>query len=220
MELGPRDRLSQAFWHEKQKGRTIKTPHGDVVHLDLRHLGEKKMRERLPQMRELAQDYVGVDPAHEPIPVLPAVHYTMGGITPTATPRRPCPACISAGECSSVGIHGANRLGSNSLTEMLVFGARAGRGGGGLRQSAIRRARRRRQGARGARKRASRDCSGARAAARPSRPAQGDERHHGKRRRHLPQRGHAAGDLRQPRRASARTQGADCRTAAMSSTPI
>ena len=81
MELGPRDRLSQAYWHEKQKGRTVKGPHGDVVHLDLRHLGEKKLRERLPQIYELAVEYLGVDPAKEPIPVLPAVHYTMGGIT-------------------------------------------------------------------------------------------------------------------------------------------
>ena len=60
MELGPRDRLSQAFWHEQRKGRTIRTPHGDVVHLDIRHLGEKKINERLPMVRELAQSYAGV----------------------------------------------------------------------------------------------------------------------------------------------------------------
>ena len=87
MELGPRDRLSQAYWHEKQKGRTVKGPHGDVVHLDLRHLGEKKLRERLPQIYELAVEYLGVDPAKEPIPVLPAVHYTMGGIAADGTHR-------------------------------------------------------------------------------------------------------------------------------------
>src|SRR5215213_9480539 len=79
MELGPRDRLSQAYWHEKQKGRTVHGPHGESVLLDLRHLGEKKLRERLPQIYELAVEYLGVDPAKEPIPVLPAVHYTMGG---------------------------------------------------------------------------------------------------------------------------------------------
>src|SRR5512140_840218 len=126
MELGPRDRLSQAYWHEKQKGRTIKGPHGDVVHLDLRHLGEKKLRERLPQIYELAVEYLGVDPAKQPIPVLPAVHYTMGGITADGKTESTLPGLYSVGECSSVGIHGANRLGSNSLTELLVFGKVAG----------------------------------------------------------------------------------------------
>jgi fumarate reductase flavoprotein subunit len=126
MELGPRDRLSQAYWHEKQKGRTVKGPHGDVVHLDLRHLGEKKLRERLPQIYELAVEYLGVDPAKEPIPVLPAVHYTMGGIIADGATASTLPGLYSVGECSSVGIHGANRLGSNSLTELLVFGKVAG----------------------------------------------------------------------------------------------
>ncbi len=126
MELGPRDRLSQAYWHEKQKGRTIQGPHGDVVHLDLRHLGEKKLRERLPQIYELAVEYLGVDPAKAPIPVLPAVHYTMGGITADGKTASTLPGLYSVGECSSVGIHGANRLGSNSLTELLVFGKMAG----------------------------------------------------------------------------------------------
>ena len=126
MELGPRDRLSQAFWHEKQKGRTVSGPHGDVVHLDMRHLGEKKLKERLPQIYELSVDYLGVDPAKAPIPVLPAVHYTMGGITADGATASPLPGLYSVGECSSVGIHGANRLGSNSLTELLVFGKMAG----------------------------------------------------------------------------------------------
>lgn len=126
MELGPRDRLSQAFWHEKQKGRTIKGPHGDVVHLDLRHLGEQKLRERLPQIYELAVEYLGVDPAKAPIPVLPAVHYTMGGIVADGNTASTLPGLYSVGECSSVGIHGANRLGSNSLTELIVFGKVAG----------------------------------------------------------------------------------------------
>lgn len=126
MELGPRDRLSQAYWHEKQKGRTIPGPHGEVVHLDLRHLGEKKLRERLPQIYDLAVEYLGVDPAQAPIPVLPAVHYTMGGILAAGNTAAPLPGLFSAGECSSVGLHGANRLGSNSLTELLVFGKRAG----------------------------------------------------------------------------------------------
>ncbi|MFM2119222.1 MAG: fumarate reductase, flavoprotein subunit [Pseudomonadota bacterium] len=126
MELGPRDRLSQAYWHEKQKGRTISSPHGEVVHLDLRHLGEAKLKERLPQIYELAVEYLGVDPARAPIPVLPAVHYTMGGITADGKTAAPLPGLYSVGECSSVGIHGANRLGSNSLTELIVFGKVAG----------------------------------------------------------------------------------------------
>ena len=126
MELGPRDRLSQAYWHEKKKGRTISGPHGEVVHLDLRHLGEKKLRERLPQIYELAEEFLGVDPARSPIPVLPAVHYTMGGIIADGQTASTLPGLYSAGECSSVGIHGANRLGSNSLTELLVFGKMAG----------------------------------------------------------------------------------------------
>jgi len=126
MELGPRDRLSQAYWQEKQKGRTIAGPHGEVVHLDLRHLGEKKLRERLPQIYELAVQFLGVDPALAPIPVLPAVHYTMGGITADGRTCAPLAGLYSVGECSSVGIHGANRLGSNSLSELLVFGKLAG----------------------------------------------------------------------------------------------
>jgi fumarate reductase flavoprotein subunit len=126
MELGPRDRLSQAYWHEKQKGRTVHGPHGESVHLDLRHLGEAKLRERLPQIYELAVEYLGVDPAQAPIPVLPAVHYTMGGIVADGRTASTLPGLYSVGECSSVGIHGANRLGSNSLTELLVFGKVAG----------------------------------------------------------------------------------------------
>ena len=127
MELGPRDRLSQAFWHEQQKGRTISGDYGDVVHLDLRHLGEAKIMERLPMVRELAQSYVGVDPVVAPIPVRPVVHYTMGGIDTDIDTATSVAGLFSAGECACVSINGANRLGSNSLTELLVFGARAGR---------------------------------------------------------------------------------------------
>jgi len=126
MELGPRDRLSQAFWHEQQKGRTIEGPQGAVVHLDLRHLGEQKLRERLPQIYELAEEFLGVDPARTPIPVRPAVHYTMGGILVDGRCATPLPGLYAAGECSSVGIHGANRLGSNSLAELCVFGKMTG----------------------------------------------------------------------------------------------
>ncbi len=101
-------------------------PHGAVVHLDLRHLGEAKLRERLPQIYELAEEFLGVDPAHTPIPVLPAVHYTMGGILADGKTASNLPGLYSVGECSSVGIHGANRLGSNSLIDLVVFGKAAG----------------------------------------------------------------------------------------------
>ena len=127
MELGPRDRLSQAFWHEQRKSRTIATPYGDVVHLDIRHLGEKKIDERLPMVRELAQSYAGVDPVHAPIPVRPVVHYTMGGIHTDIDCATPLAGLFACGECACISINGANRLGSNSLAEILVFGARGGR---------------------------------------------------------------------------------------------
>jgi fumarate reductase flavoprotein subunit len=126
MELGPRDRLSQAFWHEQRKGRTIDTPHGPAVHLDLRKLGAQKLRERLPQICELARDFLGIDPAQAPIPVRPNVHYTMGGIPTDVNTAAPLPGLYAAGECASSGIHGANRLGSNSLAELCVFGRVAG----------------------------------------------------------------------------------------------
>ncbi len=126
MELGPRDRLSQAFWQEEQKGRTIATRGGPAVHLDLRHLGARKIHERLPLITEVARTFVGVDPVTAPIPVCPAVHYTMGGILTDIQCATPLAGLFAAGECASVGIHGANRLGSNSLVEIVVFGRVAG----------------------------------------------------------------------------------------------
>ena len=127
MELGPRDRLSQAFWYEQQKGRTIEHPvMGSVVHLDLRHLGEAYLHERLPLIYEMAETFMGIDPAKEPIPVRPGVHYTMGGVKVDGNCETSMAGLYAIGECASVGIHGANRLGSNSLTELLVFGKVAG----------------------------------------------------------------------------------------------
>jgi fumarate reductase flavoprotein subunit len=126
MELGPRDRLSQAFWHEERAGRTVETPLGHAVHLELMHLGRAKLHERLPMIQELAQTFLGIDPAEQPIPVCPAVHYTMGGIGTDARTATMLPGLYACGECSSVGIHGANRLGSNSLAELCVFGRVAG----------------------------------------------------------------------------------------------
>ncbi|GAA3708012.1 fumarate reductase (quinol) flavoprotein subunit [Oceanisphaera sediminis] len=126
MELGPRDRVSQAFWHELQKGNTISHPLGEVVHLDLRHLGEQKIKERLPFICELAKAYVNVDPVKEPIPIRPTAHYTMGGIEVDQQGKTCIGGLFAIGECASSGLHGANRLGSNSLAELLVCGRLAG----------------------------------------------------------------------------------------------
>ena len=127
MELGPRDRLSQAFVKEYEKGRTIDGPYGAVVHLDLRHLGEKKINAKIPFVRELCLKYENLDPVKELIPVRPVIHYVMGGIHTDINGATPFKGLYAAGEAACVSINGANRLGSNSLTECLVFGARAGR---------------------------------------------------------------------------------------------
>jgi len=127
MELGPRDKLSQAFIYERQKHRTLDGPHGDYVLLDIRHLGEEKIDQKIPFVRELARRYVGIDPVREAIPVRPVVHYMMGGIHTDLDGATPLAGLYAAGEVACVSINGANRLGSNSLPECLVFGARAGR---------------------------------------------------------------------------------------------
>jgi fumarate reductase flavoprotein subunit len=127
MELGPRDRLSQAFVHEVEKGRTVSTPYGPVVHLDLRHLGETVINTKLPFVRELCLNYENIDPVKELIPVRPVVHYMMGGVHTDIHGATPVDGLYAAGETACVSINGANRLGSNSLPELLVFGARAGR---------------------------------------------------------------------------------------------
>jgi fumarate reductase flavoprotein subunit len=126
MELGPRDRLSQAFVKEVEKGRTVDTPYGAVVHLDLRHLGERVINTKLPFVRELCQKYQNLDPVRELIPVRPVVHYMMGGVSTDIDGATPLAGLYAAGEVACVSINGANRLGSNSLPELLVFGARAG----------------------------------------------------------------------------------------------
>ncbi len=125
MELGPRDRVSQAYWHELQKGNTVTTPWGECVMLDMRHLGEKYIDERLPLVRELGIAYLGVDIVKEAIPIRPVVHYMMGGISTNTQAATPLPGLFAAGECACVSLNGANRLGSNSLVELLVFGKSA-----------------------------------------------------------------------------------------------
>lgn len=127
MELGPRDILSRCHMEELKKGRTFEGPNGHYVHLDLRHLGEQKINQKLPFVRELASKYVGIDPVYDPIPVRPVVHYMMGGIHTDIMGKTSLEGLYAAGETACVSINGANRLGSNSLTECLVFGARSGR---------------------------------------------------------------------------------------------
>jgi len=125
MELGPRDRVSQAYWHELQKGNTVPTKWGECVLMDMRHLGEKTINARLPLVRELAISYLGVDIVTDAVPIRPVVHYMMGGISTNTNAATTLPGLFAAGECACVSLNGANRLGSNSLTELLVFGKRA-----------------------------------------------------------------------------------------------
>jgi fumarate reductase flavoprotein subunit len=127
MELGPRDRLSQAFVKEQEKGRTVDTPYGPMVHLDLRHLGAKVIDTKLPFVRELCMKYQNIDPVHDLVPVRPVIHYMMGGVSTDMNAATPIEGLYAAGEAACVSINGANRLGSNSLPELLVFGTRAGR---------------------------------------------------------------------------------------------
>jgi len=127
MELGPRDIISRAEMTEIREGRAFEGPYGSFVHLDLTHLGEAVIEEKLPFVKELAERYVGIDPAHEPIPVRPGQHYQMGGAHTDMYGSTGLPGLYAAGEVACVSINGANRLGSNSLTECLVFGAAAGK---------------------------------------------------------------------------------------------
>jgi succinate dehydrogenase/fumarate reductase flavoprotein subunit len=127
MELGPRDILSRAEITEINAGRGFDGPYGSYVHLDLTHLGEGVIEEKLPFVKELAEKYVGIDPAHEPIPVRPGQHYQMGGVHTDMHGFTGMPGLYAAGEVACISMNGANRLGSNSLTECLVFGAEAGK---------------------------------------------------------------------------------------------
>ncbi len=124
MELGPRDIVARGTQTEIDQGRGFE---GGYVHLDLRHLGREKILDRLPGIRQIAMDFAGVDPILKPIPVQPAQHYSMGGIPTNVDGETPLSGLFAAGECACVSVHGANRLGGNSLLETLVFGARAGR---------------------------------------------------------------------------------------------
>ncbi len=123
MELSPRDIISRAMITEIKEGRGFKGQNGlDYVHLDLRHLGADKINERLGFIRELAMKFVDVDPVHEPIPVRPVFHYTMGGIDTNIDGKTSVEGMWAAGEAACVSLHGANRLGTNSTAECLVWG--------------------------------------------------------------------------------------------------
>ncbi len=127
MELGPRDIISRAMTTEFEEGRGFEGPHGKYMHLDVRHLGEEVIDRKLPFMRELGREFVGIDIVKDPIPVRPVQHYMMGGVDADISGTTPVLGLYAAGECSNVGLNGGNRLGSNSLSECLVFGAAAGR---------------------------------------------------------------------------------------------
>jgi fumarate reductase flavoprotein subunit len=127
MELGPRDIISRAMVTEFEEGRGFEGPHGKFMHLDVRHLGEEVIDRKLPFMRELGREFVGIDIVHEPIPVRPVQHYMMGGVDADISGATEILGLYAAGECANVGLNGGNRLGSNSLSECLVFGAASGR---------------------------------------------------------------------------------------------
>jgi succinate dehydrogenase / fumarate reductase flavoprotein subunit len=126
MELAPRDVVSRAEQTEINEGRGLQGPHGPYIAIDLRHLGEEKINERLPLIRDVAIKLGGVDPVKELIPIRPAAHYSMGGIRANVKTETPIAGLYAAGECSCISLHGANRLGTNSTADCLVFGAVAG----------------------------------------------------------------------------------------------
>src|SRR5438105_4823795 len=122
MELATRSTVSLAIGQEILEGRGV----DGCVLLDLRHLGHARILERLPQIRELAVEFAGVDPIESPIPVRPGAHYQMGGVKTNQWGETELPGLYAAGDCACVSVHGANRLGGNSLLETVVFGRRAG----------------------------------------------------------------------------------------------
>jgi succinate dehydrogenase / fumarate reductase flavoprotein subunit len=123
MELGPRDIVARGIMTEIMEGRGFEDAY---VYLDLRHLGRAKIMERLPGIREITLDFIGLDPIEKPIPIQPGTHYCMGGIDANIEGATPLPGFYAAGECACVSVHGANRLGGNSLLDTVVFGKRAG----------------------------------------------------------------------------------------------
>ena len=127
MELAPRDIVSRCIQTEINEGRGFDHPLGKYIQLDIRHLGEKKILERLPGIRNICIDFIGIDPVLEPIPIMPCQHYSMGGIDVNERCASDIRGLYAGGECACVSVHGANRLGGNSLLETIVFGKVAAR---------------------------------------------------------------------------------------------
>jgi succinate dehydrogenase / fumarate reductase, flavoprotein subunit len=132
-DLAPRDVVSRAIYQEIKEGRGL-GPKGDYVYLDLTHLDPRILEEKLPDITEFARVYLQVEPTREPVPIQPTAHYAMGGIPTdvearvvTGPDERVVPGLYAAGECACVSVHGANRLGTNSLLDIVVFGRRGGR---------------------------------------------------------------------------------------------
>ncbi|MDD5615401.1 MAG: FAD-dependent oxidoreductase [Candidatus Methanoperedens sp.] len=123
LDLAPRDIVARAIQTEINEGRGFE---GGYVHLDLTHLGAKKIKERLPGIRQIAMDFANIDPIRKPIPVQPGQHYSMGGIASNKNCETSISGLFVCGECSCISVHGANRLGGNSLLETIVFGKIAG----------------------------------------------------------------------------------------------
>jgi succinate dehydrogenase / fumarate reductase flavoprotein subunit len=133
IDLAPRDMVSRAIYQEIKEGRGV-GPKRDAIYLDVRHLPRDVIEEKLPDVTEFARVYLGVEPTTEPVPIQPTAHYAMGGI-PTnldgqvvvGETETPVPGVYAAGECACVSVHGANRLGTNSLLDIVVFGRRGGK---------------------------------------------------------------------------------------------
>jgi succinate dehydrogenase / fumarate reductase, flavoprotein subunit len=142
MDLAPRDMVSRAIYQEIKEGRGV-GPNRDAVYLDVRHLPREVIEEKLPDVTEFARVYLGVEPTTQPVPIQPTAHYAMGGI-PTnvdgqvvvGEDETPVPGMYAAGECACVSVHGANRLGTNSLLDIVVFGRRGGKHMAGFAESA------------------------------------------------------------------------------------
>ncbi len=123
MELASRDVVSRSEQTEIDAGRGI----NGSIYLDMRHLGAEKIIERLPGSRELSMTFAGVDPIYDPVPVRPGAHYHMGGVETDNDGATELAGLYAAGEVACVSVHGANRLGGNSLMETITFGRRSGR---------------------------------------------------------------------------------------------
>ncbi|MFP4654280.1 MAG: FAD-binding protein [Methanohalobium sp.] len=124
MELAPRDIVARSIQTEIDEGRGFP---GGYVHLDITHLNPSLIKDSLSGISEISMDFAGIDPTKEPIPVQPGQHYSMGGVSSDINGKTPLDGLYAVGECACISVHGANRLGGNSLLDTLVFGRRAGR---------------------------------------------------------------------------------------------